>query len=359
MADNLRVLTFYLPQFHPIPENDAWWGKGFTEWTNVAAARPLFHGHLQPRLPGDLGFYDLRLSSVMEEQASLAHDHGLCGFTCWHYWFGGKRLLERPVDNVLRDRTIAFPFNLAWANEPWSRRWLGQEAEVLQPQTYSREDDLNHARWLARAFADDRYTKVGDRPIFSIYNPTALPDPEQTLEAIRSAALAAGLADPYVAAINGRDRDADFISLGFDAVIDFEPQLGSLPYALYDGFGRKRFLRNLRRGAPRGRLKLYSDPDARRQMREGRPGTATHQSIFVSFDNSPRRGRDAVVVAPWSEEAFLDAVRDARAFTTARHPPDEQLLWINAWNEWAEGNFLEPDVVDGHRRLNALRSALE
>jgi lipopolysaccharide biosynthesis protein len=355
----MRTFAYYLPQFHPIPENDAWWGDGFTEWTNVTRARPQFAGHDQPRLPADLGFYDLRLPEAMAAQAELALAHGLSGFTCWHYWFSGKRLLGRPVDNVLADASLEFPFNLAWANEPWSRRWLGQEKAVLQPQEYSEADDREHARWLVSVFADHRYTKVGDRPLFGIYNPSAMPDPARTVETIRDAVASVGLPDPYLAAINGRDGRADFASFGFDAVIDFEPQLGSLPYALYDGFGRRRLVQNLRRGAASGRLKVYSDREARRLMASGRPANVTHRSVFVGFDNTARRGRDAIVIRPGPERSFADAVVEAAAWTVAERRADEQLLWINAWNEWAEGNYLEPDARTGHARLEALKGALD
>jgi hypothetical protein len=354
----MQVFAFYLPQFHPIVENDEWWGKGFTEWTNVAAARPLFRKHAQPRTPADLGFYDLRLPEVMQSQAELAREYGIAAFTCWHYWFCGKRLLERPVNDVLADPKIQFPFNLAWANQLWSRRWLGEKTDVLQPQTYSRADDIVHARWLVHAFADQRYTKVGGRPIFSIYDPTDLPEPARTLDTIRTVASTSGLPDPYLLAINGLNPGADFHSLGFDGVIDFQPQLGALPLALSDGFDKRRLVRNLRRGVMSGRLKIYRDNEARLLMSEGRPDPRAHRSVFVSWDNSPRRGRDAIVVKDWSPSSFATAVCDARLATLAEHAPATQILWINAWNEWAEGNYLEPDKTDGRLKLTTLKNAL-
>src|SRR5258706_12364194 len=152
-----RLIAFYLPQFHPIPENDKWWGQGFTEWTNVAQARPLFPGHYQPQMPADLGFYDLRLPETRIAQAELARKYGIEGFCYWHYWFEGNRLLERPFQEVLASGEPDFPFCLAWANETWSRRWLGEERDILQEQTYSTDDEVQHARWLSAAFADSRY----------------------------------------------------------------------------------------------------------------------------------------------------------------------------------------------------------
>ena len=174
----VRLIAFHLPQFHPIPENDLWWGAGFTEWTNVAKARPHFRGHQQPRLPADLGYYDLRLPEARAAQATLARSHGIEGFCYWHYWFHGKRLLERPVNEILTSGEPDFPFCLAWANESWSRTWLGDafDREILVEQKYSQEDDIEHARWLAEAFADPRYIRVHGRPLLVIYKPKALPD---------------------------------------------------------------------------------------------------------------------------------------------------------------------------------------
>jgi lipopolysaccharide biosynthesis protein len=177
-----RVIAFYLPQYHPIPENDLWWGKGFTEWTNVAKARPVFRGHCQPHLPADLGFYDLRVAESRDAQAALAREYGIQGFCYFHYWFNGKRLLERPFDEVLGSGRPDFPFCLCWANESWSRRWLGEERDVLMEQTYSQEDDLAHADWLGRAFADNRYIRIGGRPLFLVYRPAHLPDAKRTVE---------------------------------------------------------------------------------------------------------------------------------------------------------------------------------
>src|SRR5262245_26832475 len=157
---DLRVLAFYLPQFHPIPENDEWWGRGFTDWINVARADPQYRGHEQPHIPADLGFYDLRVPQVRAAQADLARRHGLGGFCYYHYWFEGKRLLQRPFDEVLRSGEPDFPFCLCWANENWTRTWDGKAADVLLRQTYSPDDDLRHIRWLAEAFADRRYIRV-------------------------------------------------------------------------------------------------------------------------------------------------------------------------------------------------------
>ena len=178
-ASELRFLAFYLPQFHPIPENDEWWGPGFTDWTNVVRARPLVRGHYQPHVPADLGFYDLRLAEARAAQAAMAAEYGIDGFCYYHYWFDGRRLLERPFDEVLRSGQPDFPFCLCWANENWTRRWSGRDGEVLVRQTYSERDDLTHIRWLAEAFSDPRYLRIRGRPVFLVYRAASIPDAVQ------------------------------------------------------------------------------------------------------------------------------------------------------------------------------------
>jgi len=352
-----RVLAFYLPQFHPIPENDAWWGKGFTEWNNVAKANPLFRGHYQPHIPADLGFYDLRLVEVQSAQAELARAYLVESFCVWHYWSGGRRLLQRPIDQVLASRDLEFPFCLAWANEPWSRRWLGQDKDVLWAQLYSEEDDANHARWLTQVFADARYLTVNGRPLFAVYNPKALPEPRRTVDAIKRAATGEGLAEPYLVGIDAHSPGVDFRLIGFDATLNFEPQLGHLPLALRDGRSVKRLLANLRLGVTSSRTKVYADSHARHLFDLHRPTTFTHRSVVVRWDNSPRRGADGVVLLGSTPEVFRRSLDRAIAETEARHEGQERLVWVNAWNEWGEGNHLEPDLTCGHNYLAALRSA--
>jgi len=329
-----RLIAFYLPQFHPIPENDAWWGKGFTEWSNVFKARPLFAGHYQPHLPAHLGFYDLRVSEVREKQAKMASDYGIEGFCYWHYWFKGKRLLERPFAEVLDSGRPDFPFCLAWANETWSRRWLGEERDILQPQDYSPEDDRAHIAWLIQAFADPRYLRLHDRPLFLVYRPTAIPDPLRTTEIFRKETVAAGLPEPFLIACNSH-ADIDYRELGFDATMDFEPQLGVLPGPLEDG------------------LKIYDYTAARRQMASRVRSHPVYPGLFVSWDNTPRRGENGIVFTNATPEAFeeelrstLDSIRDK--------PIEDRLIFLNAWNEWAEGNHLEPDQRHGLRYLEAV-----
>ncbi len=334
-----RLIAFYLPQFHPIPENDEWWGNGFTEWTNVVTAAPLFEGHLQPKLPTNLGLYDLRVPEVREKQAELARAHGIEGFCYWHYWFHGKRLLERPFAEVLASGSPDFPFCLAWANETWSRRWLGEERDILVKQTYSRADDLEHIRWLIPAFADPRYIRVDDRPIFLVYRPGDLPEPEATAELWRSECVRAGLPEPMLLGVISH-QDRDWREIGFDGNVDFEPQLGVLPGPLEDG------------------LKIYDYRLARQKMVARQRDYPFYPCVFVSWDNTPRRGENGIVFINTTPEAFEEGIRGAIDMVSDS-PPDHRLVFLNAWNEWAEGNYLEPDVFTGLEYLEAVRRSTQ
>ncbi len=353
----MRAIAFYLPQFHPIPENDAWWGRGFTEWRNVAKAKPLFPGHYQPHLPADLGFYDLRLSETRVAQATLANEHGIEAFCYWHYWFNGKRVLERPFNEVLASGEPDFPFCLAWANESWSRRWLGEERNLLAEQTYSTEDDVAHARWLLPALADSRCVKVHGRPLFLIYRPRHLPNPQKTTDIIRSEALRAGLPEPWLLGIDAHCPGVDCRTLGFDGTVNFAPQLGKLPLALDDSPSLNRLLQNSRLGIFSRELKIYDYEDASRRMNGRQADFPVQPCVFVGWDNTPRRGSKGVIIINNSPEKFGHALRRATDLVRPRDP-EERIVFINAWNEWAEGNHLEPDLKNGLAFLEQVRGSL-
>jgi hypothetical protein len=348
-----RLIAFYLPQFHPIPENDAWWGKGFTEWTNVARARPLFKGHYQPHVPADLGFYDLRLPEARQAQADLARRYGVAGFCYWHYWFEGRRLIERPFNEVLASGQPNFPFCLAWANESWSRRWLGEARDVMLAQTYSPADDLTHIRWLMTAFADPRYIRFNGRPLFMVYRPTDLPDPHRTTDLWRAECLRAGLPEPYLVASNAHCSDTDCRPLGFDATLAFKPELGVLPRFMDDGPRLGKLRRNFKFGVLSARLKIYGYARTQRAMMRLKRPYPMLPCVLVGWDNTPRRGRNAIVVTESDPAVFEAVLREAIA-GVQELPPAERLVFVNAWNEWAEGNHLEPDLRYGHAFLEAL-----
>jgi lipopolysaccharide biosynthesis protein len=349
----VRVIAYYLPQFHPIPENDLWWGKGFTEWTNVGKALPLFRGHEQPKLPGDLGFYDLRVPEVREQQAELARQYGVEGFCYWHYWFNGKRLLNRPLDEVRASGKPDFPFCVGWANESWTRRMTGEEHELLLEQTYSPEDDLAHARWLAELFADSRYIRVKDRPLFILYRPAALPDSQRTTDTIRAESVRLGLPEPFIVGRDTHTSGRDLRSHGVDITEYSAPALGALGGVL-DPAGNADLLRNISLGVPK-RLKLYDFEQACEAMEGNRPKHPHIRCFFAGWDNTARRGKKAVILMNATPEAFgrrlrvvIDSMRN--------EPHDLRFLMLNAWNEWAEGMTLEPSRLYGHRFLEALQN---
>lgn len=351
-----RLIAFYLPQFHPIPENDAWWGKGFTEWTNVTRAKPIFRGHRQPLLPADLGFYDLRVPEVREAQAELARAHGIEAFCYWHYWFHGKRILERPFAEVLRSGKPDFPFCLSWANESWSRSWLGDNRQVILDQRYSADDDVAHARWLAEAFADPRYLRVRGRPLFLIYRPKNLPEPRRTTDTIRAEITRLGLPEPFLAGCDAHSFGVDMREYGFDLTQHHEPQLGVLPGALSDSF-REGLGHIIRGDRTFRRAKVYRYADARAWMDAIRPRFPHFPGYFVGWDNTARRGSKAIVIEGCEPTIVAEGLRSLLASLTGI-PFDERLVFVNAWNEWAEGNYLEPDQKNGCKFLEAFRDVV-
>jgi lipopolysaccharide biosynthesis protein len=338
----VRAIAFYLPQFYPTPENDLWWGPGFTEWTNVVQADALFPGHWQPRLPTVLGFYDLRVAEVREAQARLAGAYGLEAFAYWHYWFHGRQILYRPFDEILASGEPDLGFCLSWANETWERKWhgSGKADEVLIEQTYSEKDDIDHVRWLMPVFEDRRYTRVQGRPVFLVYRPFDLPDPQRTTATFREECLKAGVAEPYLIGMDSHRRKHDMRPLGFDITLDFQPQLGVLPGPNDPG------------------LKIYDYSIATDCMRSYDQNHPAHPCAVVSWDNTPRRGNDGVVFINSSPDAFRRNLEALRPWLDDR-PEGQGLLFINAWNEWAEGNYLEPDDRFGLGWLEALRDGLE
>ena len=339
-----KVLAFYLPQFHPIPENDEWWEPGFTEWSNVVRARPLFPGHYQPHLPGELGFYDLRVPEVREQQAALARQYGIYGFVYYHYWFHGRRLLERPFEEVLSSGHPDFPFALCWANEEWTRNWDALSGNVLVEQRFSEADDLAHIRWLVRAFADERYIKIDGRPLMLVYRSDLLPNPKRTTDLWRRESQAAGFPDIYLAMVESRHKNDDPRPIGFDASVGFASDVAERLGAPLDAY----------------RENLILDYDAATEAALHRPETPWKRfpGVMVGWDNSPRRKGEAVIFSGGTPEAYgrwlrrtVESVSDVR--------DEENLIFVTAWNEWAEGNHLEPDRRYGRGYLEATRAAIE
>ncbi len=346
----VRAIAFYLPQFHPIPENDARWGKGFTEWTNVTRARPLFRGHEQPKLPADLGFYDLRLSASREAQANLARAYGIEGFCYWHYWFGnGKTLLETPISEVLQSGKPDFPFCLAWANESWTGIWHGLRDEVLVAQTYpGTEDDRNHFYHVLPAFRDRRYMTVDGKPVFLVYRPHHIPDLPRFLQLWRELAEKEGLPGLHFIAVDDR---GDFASFGFDGVVPNSPTPLLAPLA-----ARWRTKARIRLSRYAKRPMTYRYRDLVATFPESPLPETTYPVVLPGWDNTPRSGANGLVLLDSSAPVFKTMVE--KAVNSIRHKPlEHRLLFIKSWNEWAEGNYMEPDNKHGHAFLAAFNAA--
>lgn len=363
----MRALCFYLPQYHPIPENDAWWGPGFTEWTNVAQARPRFPGHHQPHVPADLGFYDLRLEETRIAQAELAREYGIGGFCYYHYWFEGRQLLERPFDEVLASGKPDFPFCLCWANGHWTRRWDGADHEVLMRQDYALYDAAAHMEWLVGAFRDPRYVRVHGKPLFLGYQPGALVNRAAIVRGWRETAARLGVPGVYLCAVKSPGDAtgyAEALADGFDAMTDFAPT-GRMPgvagpLGALRGFASRAARRALMEVmAPvRGRTRVFSYRAAAEEaMRHVPEGERVVPCVMPSWDNSARRRAGATVIQNDDPELYRRWLEHA-CRRVAGKPADEQIVFINAWNEWAEGCHLEPDRRFGRRFLEATRDAL-
>ncbi|MBC5991610.1 glycoside hydrolase family 99-like domain-containing protein [Pontibacter cellulosilyticus] len=364
----LRPIAFYLPQFHPIPENDMWWGKGFTEWTNVSKAKPSFTGHYQPHLPSELGFYDLRLPEVREQQALLAKEHGIYGFCYYHYWFNGRRILERPFQEILESGKPDFPFMLCWANENWTRIWDGSDNEVLLEQKYSAQDDIAHIKSLLPTFNDPRYIKVNGKPVFSVYRSNKIPDVAATIKRWRNEAVKAGL-ELYLCRIESfGESGSDYLKDGFDAAIRFEPFSSNLK-AYKDHLIRKHYnnklsswfikyalstreRRNKKISGLTNRIDYEDYVNFTKKLKSA--DYKVYPGITPMWDNTARKKSSAFMFINSSPEIYKEWL----SFEVERFKPfghEENFIFINAWNEWAEGNHLEPCHKWGRKYLEVTR----
>ena len=343
---SIKIIAFYLPQFHPIPENDHWWGKGFTEWTNVTKAVPQFLGHYQPHLPGELGFYDLRLVDSIRAQAELARHYGIHGFCFHHYWFGGRRLLEKPLNILLENKDIKINFCLCWANENWSRRWDGLEDDILLSQSHSAEDDIAFIDSIIPAFNDERYIKIEGKPLLVVYRVTLLPDPKATAIRWRQRVKEMGFPDVHLVAATSFEI-SDASEYGFDATVEFPPhKLKPNP------INEKFTILN-----PEYKGKIY-DYEIWRTKWNSQGKGIHYRGVMPSWDNEPRRpggGFTFVNASSASYADWLDKVCDE----TVKKDESERIVFINAWNEWAEGAHLEPDRKNGYAYLHATGSVLQ
>lgn len=355
----LTTIAFYLPQFHPTPENDAWWGPGFTEWVNTAAARRLYPRHRQPNLPGELGFYDLRLPETRIAQADLARAYGVSAFCYWHYWFDGRRILERVVDDVVSSGDPDFPFCLAWANPSWIGSWFGAPADTLIQQRYRGDDGYRaHFDHLLPTITDPRYLCVDGKPLLYVEAPWEIPDQQRFAELWRKQADEAGL--PGLFLIGRRRGDLGHwvaSDNGFDGAVNWLLQPASRRLAAE---GRRRWdwwFTALTRRLPMLPT-IYLD----RYWSEyivvaPEDGELSFPCAMPNWDNTPRARRDGVVFHGARPERFRRQVRKAVELLDGR-PDEHRILFVKSWNEWAEGNHLEPDRLHGRAWLEALRDGV-
>lgn len=361
---NKRIIAINLPQFHPFKENDEWWGKGFTEWTNVTKAKPRFRGHYQPHLPTETGFYDLRLPEARQMQADMAREAGVYGFCYYHYWFNGHRLMERPIDDILSSKEPNFPFMFCWANENWARNWDGSNTSVLMKQNYSDEDDTNHIRWLCKnVFSDSRYIRVNKKPVFLIYKPMLFPDMKKTIDNWRAVAKKEYGLDIYIIGVEHNHKDGSrYKDMGFDSSMDFQPvsfneyrdtNLYFLFYRLLAYISKK-----LRIPFKIPLIISYKQY-VKYKISEPLPSYKMYPCVSPGWDNSPRRvgrtftvfiGSTPILFKKWMQST----IKKYKSFSD-----QENFVFINAWNEWAEGNHIEPDIKWGRAYIEALKSVVK
>lgn len=350
VESSVKAFAYYLPQFHRIPENDAAWGDGFTEWRNVARGMPRFEGHLQPRLPLDQGFYDLTAGDVLRQQISLAKAAGLFGFIYYHYWFDRKALLQKPVEMLLKDETLDFPFALMWANESWTRAWDGSEDQVIVKQTYDLKFDIKFVDNLAKHFQDKRYIKISGRPLFFIYRVAHIPQVNRRLEVWRELLFKRHCLDPLIFMAQSFG-DEDPRPYGLDGAIEFPP------HKLFKSLKKNRKSVKLLDPGFSGQVYAYEDAVSH-MSEEVPPDYPLIKTSFPSWDNEARKGERAVVFSGSTPSVFGEWLKKTIQFSKNNPVFGERIIAVNAWNEWAEGAVLEADTHYGYAYLNALSKTL-
>ena len=382
----MRIIALYLPQFHPIPENDKWWGPGFTEWTNVAKAKPLFKRHHQPRIPADLGFYDLRVPETREQQAELAKEAGIEGFCYYHYWFGnGHQLLERPFNEVVSSQKPDYPFCICWANHTWSNKtWESKSAmqkdSVLIKQEYpGKEDDIAHFMSLLPAFKDKRYITVDGKLLFVIYSVFDFPHIDKFIETWRSLAKEHGLPGFHFVGMTpstltfkvGKDGKHErtmpnlesskeifdaVLDMGFDAVNSFGKRRGEM---LYEGKWNNLFKTAMRHiGISIGSQKYDYEKTVANYFAPEDSWENVYPTILPQWDRTPRVASQDGVYVNATPEKFARHILQAKEMIKSKEK-EHQILFLKSWNEWGEGNYVEPDLLYGHGFLDAIAKSID
>lgn len=342
--NSVKYIAFYLPQFHSIPENDEWWGKGFTEWTNVTRAMPMYVGHYQPHLPGELGFYNLEDTKTMRKQIELAKNYGIYGFCFYYYWFNGKKLLEKPLENLYQNKNMDFPYCICWANENWTRRWDGEENSILIGQEHSPENDVAFINDIIKYFKDDRYIKVGEKPVLIIYRADIIPNIKNTVNIWREICRKNGIGELFIIGA----KTFGFISpdeYGLDAEVEFPPH-GLINYnAKVDGFT------TINRDYTGQFFDYKQLVEEKEYLTESE--YRTFKTAFPSWDNTSRKPNSSFIFHGSTPELYKEWLSDITKYTIEHLPLKERFVFINAWNEWAEGAHLEPDRRYGYAYLDA------
>lgn len=354
MREALKI-AFYLPQFHPTKENDEWWGKGFTEWRNVASAKPLFRNHYQPHIPADLGFYDLRVPETRDEQSELAMKYGIDAFCYWHYWFGGRTILERPFEEVVSSGNPKIKFCVAWANETWSGVWHGKSKKVLIEQTYQGEQDyINHFYYLLPAFKDNRYVKIDGKPLVYVYLPLSIPDTELFFNTWKKLAIKNGFEGLFfVGGVYDRTQYLKVMELGYDAAnrVGYKNVLLTKEHiakGAWNVFCEKMFNGKFR--LPKYKFSsIYTDSVYCEDVDKNE-----YPTVVSGWDNSPRSGKRGLILTDYTPEEFKRHCKKIKHISEERN--DRKIIFVRAWNEWAEGNHLEPDLKYGHKFLEVFKS---
>lgn len=360
MTSKIRAIAFYLPQFHSIPENDKWWGKGFTEWTNVTKAKPLYKGHRQPNLPSDLGFYDLRLPEVRQQQADLARNAGIEGFCYWHYWFGnGKRLLERPFNEVLNTGEPDFPFCLAWANQTWTGIWHGAKNRILIKQEYpGLPDYIKHFEYLLTAFRDDRYITIDGLPLFLIYKPLSIPNLDQFIDIFREMSLKSGLKGIHISGCFDTNY-TDPETIGLDSIV--YSNFRNINRCSKKSFSKLNVIRKINQIKyliNKHPVKVFDYKDAIKAWEDYDHFKFQYFPVAIpNWDNSPRSGNNSYIIQNSTPDQFQLHLNNTLERVKER-PQNQRLIFIKSWNEWAEGNYLEPDIQFQDKYLKAVSDVL-
>lgn len=347
---DIKLITFYLPQFHPIPQNDMAWGKGFTEWTNVSKAIPQFQGHYQPKLPGELGFYDLRLIEIQKRQIELAKMYGIHGFCYHHYWFDGKRVMDQPIEQLLAHQELDFPFCINWANENWTKKWDGYDSDVLLAQNHSPEDDLAFIADAARYMRDSRYIRVEGKPLLMLYRPALLPDPKGTADRWRKWCRENGIGEIYLVTTHSFEH-INPNTIGFDAAVEFAPNSHNA-CDITDIMSSK-IINSHYQGNLYDFNTLVKDSNS-----YVLPGYTKFRSICPNWDNEARKPGHGTTFVGSTPEVYGQWLQTLCSFTAKHFPEKQQFIFINAWNEWAEGAYLEADREYGYAYLEETKRTL-